>query len=1105
MGRAVALALLALIALATTMTPRGALAAPTVDAEPSRPDSPGQAKGDRSAEIFSKEEFMSLKGRKGGVSVGQAIASKGKNVVKKANTKISDAALEHMANDRTAFVDPHAKIFFVDDEMDAEEEARHMEEWLRRSLVEVGGDEAANELEQNATDFCAGITETELLLLESRPSSNKVMVLDFTGHTVEGTNNPWTTNFGATGNYTVAPWNLSGSATERENACLIWHIVAHVYAFSDVNVTTNENLLPYQDTLQSGTKRSALERDTSSDQFYGVRSIMHRDNKSPPFLQGMPNEADGCGCGGIAYVGIFGDLRGSWYYREHHTRYYSPWSMGAACSHEIGHNVGLSHDGVSGGATYYGSHKVGDFVGDSDASSLSKLRWGPVMGSGYYNHISHFAQAYTSGTSTISNGQDDFAQMAANMVLPDPDTNESDTIAGAAAKTAEQDVAATIGPNGDVDVFRFDQNLAGTACGGGVISCKFTATVAASRSNLGTYNNELRGTDSPLNVGLEILDGAGNVLAVGLSNPTASSAVERFLGATVTADVIPGNGIYVRVAGYGYHEPMGHFHDDSSAPISPTAPMEGFLSFGSVGSYMLKTSTAPGSDDGIDSCLNQPCFNGGACQDLPQGYLCTCTSGFFGDSCEFAEVNECEPDPCQNGGLCTDNVGAVGFTCNCTDTGFTGATCETNIDDCVSNGCSNGGTCVDGINDYWCDCSTADPMTSCTDKTFSDGTAWYDIDGPTYDCAWYSSGTNCSAYGNSYSNGGLTANMACCVCGGGDLLSVGDAVWGGPMCTDVVSDLCDGNNCSGNGTCQAGVCTCAAGYTGTTCETNIDDCASNPCLHGSCTDGVNSFSCSCDSGWTGTNCDVDVNECSTANGGCEQTCTNSPGSFACSCGAGYSLNGDGLTCDDVNECADAGLNDCASTGATCTNTVGSYSCSCDSGFTGDGTVCTNIDDCASNPCQNNGTCIDGVNAYTCACTADYTGQTCTDPVCTKVCANGGTCQEGGAGTDTCACTADYTGQTCTDPVCTKVCANGTCTEGGEGTDTCTCDAGYSGDTCDTFTCNDDCTRYDNDSSGCRSVCDPTGSGLYCTYNRYGKGKNRSYKCEMTNPSDPAWA
>ena len=126
-------------------------------------------------------------------------------------------------------------------------------------------------------------------------------------------------------------------------------------------------------------------------------------------------------------------------------------------------------------------------------------------------------------------------------------------------------------------------------------------------------------------------------------------------------------------------------------------------------------------------------------------------------------------------------------------------------------------------------------------------------------------------------------------------------------------------------------------------------------------------------------------------------------------------------------------------------------------------------------------------------------------MCTKVCANGGTCQEGGAGTDTCACTADYTGQTCTDPVCTKVCANGTCTEGGEGTDTCTCDAGYSGDTCDTFTCNDDCTRYDNDSSGCRSVCDPTGSGLYCTYNRYGKGKNRSYQCEMTNPSDPAWA
>ena len=29
-------------------------------------------------------------------------------------------------------------------------------------------------------------------------------------------------------------------------------------------------------------------------------------------------------------------------------------------------------------------------------------------------------------------------------------------------------------------------------------------------------------------------------------------------------------------------------------------------------------------------------------------------------------------------------------------------------------------------------------------------------------------------------------------------------------------------------------CECLAGYNGTNCQTEIDECASNPCVHGSC-------------------------------------------------------------------------------------------------------------------------------------------------------------------------------------------------------------------------------------------------------------------------------
>ena len=52
------------------------------------------------------------------------------------------------------------------------------------------------------------------------------------------------------------------------------------------------------------------------------------------------------------------------------------------------------------------------------------------------------------------------------------------------------------------------------------------------------------------------------------------------------------------------------------------------------------------------------------------------------------------------------------------------------------------------------------------------------------------------------------------------------------------------------------VCTCKPGYTGTLCEVEIDECASNPCVNGECEDKVNGFECKCEPGWTGDVCDV---------------------------------------------------------------------------------------------------------------------------------------------------------------------------------------------------------------------------------------------------------
>ena len=52
------------------------------------------------------------------------------------------------------------------------------------------------------------------------------------------------------------------------------------------------------------------------------------------------------------------------------------------------------------------------------------------------------------------------------------------------------------------------------------------------------------------------------------------------------------------------------------------------------------------------------------------------------------------------------------------------------------------------------------------------------------------------------------------------------------------------------------------GYTDRQCQTNINDCISQPCANnGSCTDEVNTFSCSCRPGYTGMDCSVNIDDC----------------------------------------------------------------------------------------------------------------------------------------------------------------------------------------------------------------------------------------------------
>ena len=90
-------------------------------------------------------------------------------------------------------------------------------------------------------------------------------------------------------------------------------------------------------------------------------------------------------------------------------------------------------------------------------------------------------------------------------------------------------------------------------------------------------------------------------------------------------------------------------------------------------------------------------------------------------------------------------------------------------------------------------------------------------------------------------------------------------------------------------------CACLPGYTGNaaTACTKIDLCASAQCVNGNCTDLGADFTCTCTAGWQGVTCEEDVAECATnpcLNGGVCVTSSVGSIDFACVCPAGHEGN-----------------------------------------------------------------------------------------------------------------------------------------------------------------------------------------------------------------------
>lgn len=338
---------------------------------------------------------------------------------------------------------------------------------------------------------------------ESLPGADHTIFLDFDGHEVQNTS--WNSYYNQT-TLTANPYDIDGvpstfNATELSRIEESFHRVAEDFRPFNVNVTTIE---PSADRLQkSGT----------GDAQWGVRVIVTKESTM------VTDSAEYCGCGGIAYINSFNNSSDLpvWVFTS------GGKSVAEAASHEVGHSLGLSHDGTST-AGYYAGH------GDGDTG------WASIMGVGYYETVSQwddgtFHDTNNGGSGANYNkGPDDLAVITTyngfGYRADDHGNNDGSASLLSVSGTTVDD-SGVIEQSNDVDVYTF-------TTGAGNVTLNVDSFLPGPnldiQADLYDSNGALVGSSNPvsgLNASLSLSLAAGqyylHVDGVGVGNPTVSS------------------------------------------------------------------------------------------------------------------------------------------------------------------------------------------------------------------------------------------------------------------------------------------------------------------------------------------------------------------------------------------------------------------------------------------------------------------------------------------------------------------------------------------------------------------------------------------------------
>lgn len=350
--------------------------------------------------------------------------------------------------------------------------------------------------------------------LHSNPGADHTIFLDFDGHVTANT--AWNA-FNDYDDIISPAYDFDGDTSafsdlELARIQYIFERVAEDFIPFEVNVTTED---PGVD---------ALSKNGAGDTDWGIRVV----------IGGAASDWYGTAAGGVALgnsfsystdtpVFVFEDMLA-----DGHERF-----VASAASHEVGHSLGLAHDGVTDpNDPYYNGHGTGE------------TGWEPIMGTGFNHQLTQWSRGEYLNA---SNTQDDLSMITSPSFLPNngfgyraDDHGDSGELASMLSWSggAVSD-SGIIALNTDVDVFAFTTE-------GGDLDLQIDPLEWGAN----------------LDILAELYDSSGNLITI--SNPL------DYLDATIQTTVVAGD-YFLHVSGTGLGDPL----------------VDGYTDYGSLGQYFV--------------------------------------------------------------------------------------------------------------------------------------------------------------------------------------------------------------------------------------------------------------------------------------------------------------------------------------------------------------------------------------------------------------------------------------------------------------------------------------------------------------------------------------